>query len=103
MVRISATDSAVWRVLACHLDSTEKRELLGYLAQAPDRLRSQGDLAAHVHADQITLLARLADLQEAGLVQRVRRPDGPYFRLSPAPRVRALLEYLPAYYAHSRR
>ena len=103
MVASAWRDSAVWRVIACHLDTAEKRELLSYLAQAPDTLHSLGELGAQVRSDQLTLLACLADLQAAGLVQAVRRPDGCYYGASRAPRVRALLDSLPEYYARLHR
>jgi hypothetical protein len=48
MVAPAWRDSAVWRVLACHLDTAEKRELLRFLAQQPDALRSLGAPGAQI-------------------------------------------------------
>jgi DNA-binding MarR family transcriptional regulator len=103
MARNAPEDSAIWRVVAVHVDTREKLEVLRYLAADPRRAHSQRDLAAHVHADQLTLLELLRDLQGAGLVQAVRSPSGLCYRLTPTGAVSHLVSCLPAYYARSRR
>ena len=103
MVRMRPEDAAIWQRVAAYVDSTEGRELLSYLACTPLAFCSQRDLAAHFHGDQLTLLAVLAELRAAGLVEAVRQAEGPRYRLMPTQKVHALVNDLPAYYDRSRK
>jgi hypothetical protein len=91
-------DTVIWDIVACHIDRAEKRLVLGYLARTPFRLASARELAASCPGDQLTLLQLLADLQEAGLVERLVAPAGVRYRLARRDGLPELIRSLPDYY-----
>lgn len=71
------------RVLARHIDSSDKRRLLGVLAAEPDRGFPLPVLFKYVRADQLTLLLLMDELECARLVQVVCIGAGQGYRLAP--------------------
>ena len=71
------------RALARHVDSADKRRLLGALAAEPDRGFPLPRLLKYVRADQLTLVLFMEELECARLVQAVRTNAGRGYRLAP--------------------
>jgi len=71
------------RLATRHIDTADKRILLGLLAAAPARRFPLSELWAHVRTDQQTLVLLMDELECARLVRVERVGDSSYYRLAP--------------------
>lgn len=94
-----ATEIDLWRAVAQYVDSTEKQELLEFLAHTDPLLHTRRDLLPVVHGDSFLLGELLTQLERAGLVQRIRLRDYAVYSLRQTPRLRENVLLLADYYA----
>lgn len=71
------------RLVGRHIDSADKRTLLGLLAAEPARRFSLPNLWGYLHTDQPTLVLLMDELECARLVHVERVEGSCYYRLTP--------------------
>jgi hypothetical protein len=80
-----------------NIDSFQKLRLLLYLYQHPQLKGTSQDLANRLHLADIPLIEKIiADLQQAGLIDRVEN----YYKLPDEPEVRLQLQHLARAFEH---
>ena len=84
-------------IRAKNIDSFQKLRLLLYLYQHPHLKGTSQDLANRLHLGDILLIEKIiADLQQAGLIDRVEN----YYKLPDEPEVRLHLQHLAQAFEH---
>lgn len=95
----AAEDRDLWRAVGQFIDCTEKQQLLEFLAHHDPALHTLRELLPVAHGDQFLLRELLAELERAGLVQRLRLREGAVYSLMQTPGLRENVLRLSDYYA----